>query len=309
MPAIVATDLHKQYKRFLSKHAQRALSGLSLQIPRGIAFGLIGQNGAGKTTFIKALLGVIAPTQGSVRVLGGLPGDKHVRSKIGYLPERLHLPHAWTPAQFLASVGRLKGVRAEERDEPALRALLSRIGLGPDSARPIGGFSKGMRQRLGLAAALLGKPELLVLDEPTDGIDPLGRAEIRRILMEERDRGTTVFLNSHLLSETEKICDRIGILHAGRLMREGTIESLCRSTTRYRLRFAPGCSIETLQNAGFVPCERKSAEEPLEFEAEAAHAEQLNAMLDQARQSGALLTELNPHTRTLEDVLSEAVAQ
>lgn len=312
VPAIVASDLFKVYKGFWGKHSQKALDGLNLNIPRGIAFGLIGQNGAGKTTFIKALLGVIQPTRGSVRVLGGLPKDRQVRSKIGYLPERLHLPHTWTPMEFLASVGRLKGLSALERDELSLRALLGRLGLGPDCTRKIGGFSKGMRQRLGLSAALLGKPELLVLDEPTDGIDPLGRAEIRRILMEERNRGTTVFLNSHLLSETEKICDRIGILNAGRVVREGTIESLCTSTTRYRLRFAPGFSMEALRASGFEPrmAEENASlmnEEPLEFECEAQDAAQLNAKLDEARRSGAQLIELSRQMRALEEVLSEAV--
>src|SRR6185503_10290287 len=134
----------------------------------------------------------------------------------------------------LASVARLKGLSLPGE---ALRRALSRVGLGDDGDRRIGGFSKGMRQRLGLAAALLGEPDLLVLDEPTDGIDPLGRAEVRRILAEERARGATLFLNSHLLSETERICDRIGILAGGRLVREGATVALSRSLDRYRVRF------------------------------------------------------------------------
>lgn len=309
MRAIFASDLVKVYKGFLSQRAQTALNGLNLSIPRGIAFGLIGQNGAGKTTFIKALLGIVKLTAGSVDVLGGKPDDRRIRSKIGYLPERLHLPHAWTPLEFLASVGRLKGMDAQERSRPNLMKLLERMGLGPDSTRKIGGFSKGMRQRLGLSAALLGKPELLVLDEPTDGIDPLGRAEIRRILVEERDRGTTVFLNSHLLSETEKICDRIAILHAGKVVREGTIESLCTSSTHYRIRFfAGGYSADALQALGFKPSAAQS-EDFAEFECEAESPERLNEMLDGARRAGALLIELSRQMRALEDVLSEAVIQ
>src|SRR5207244_11296132 len=129
--------------------------------------------------------------------------------------ERLHLPHAWSSVAFLASVARLKGI---ERAADEVRRQIARVGLESDATRAIGGFSKGMKQRLGLAAALLGAPPLLVLDEPTDRVDPLGRAEIRQILAEERARGATLFLNSHLLSETDRICDRIGILAGGRLL-------------------------------------------------------------------------------------------
>ncbi|AKQ65882.1 ABC transporter, ATP-binding protein [Myxococcus hansupus] len=182
---------------------------MDLTVPQGSAFGLIGPNGAGKTTFIKSILGIVQPTEGSVRVLGGTPEDPRIRARIGYLPERLHLPGTWTAPSFLATVARLKGLPANPAT--GLR-LLERVGLADAVGRRIGGYSKGMRQRLGLAAALVGDPALLVLDEPTDGIDPMGRMEVRRILQEEVRRGTTLFLNSHLLAETERVCDRIAIL-------------------------------------------------------------------------------------------------
>lgn len=293
--------MKKVYRGFFQRTGgQTALAGLDIAIPRGSSFGLIGLNGAGKTTFIKTLLGVVRPTSGTVRVLGGEPEDPAVRARIGYLPERLFLTNAFTPRQFLASVARMKGVRV---DESGLRSQIDRVGLGEAADRKIGGFSKGMRQRLGLAAALLGQPDLLILDEPTDGVDPIGRAEIRKLLAEERARGTTLFLNSHLLSETERVCDRIGILAAGRLVREGNLLDLCGSDTAYRARFAPGYAESALVDLGFRPTEIEGA-----YRVDAPDPAALNALLDAARAAGALLIELHRDLRDLEDVLTDALA-
>jgi len=298
LPALEAKALAKTY-RGLFGGRQTALRGLDLRVPRGTAFGLIGPNGAGKTTFIKLLLGVVRPTAGSVGVFGGDPEDPRTRSRIGYLPERLHLPDALKPGQFLASCARFKRL---PRIEEEVRKQLTRVGLAPDAHRKIGGFSKGMRQRLGLAAALLGGPELLVLDEPTDGIDPIGRMEVRRILVEERARGTTLFLNSHLLSETERVCDRIGILAEGRLVREGRLEDLCGAGTRWRLRFAAGFEPERLREAGLVPDPDGTS-----WNLEAADERELNGRLDELRTMGALLIGLAPDERDLETVLADAL--
>jgi ABC-2 type transport system ATP-binding protein len=299
MLVIEARGLRKTYRGLFGRGGREALSGLDLEIGRGVAFGLIGLNGAGKTTFIKTLLGVVRPSAGHVRVLGRDPQDPAARAGIGYLPERLFLPHAFTPVQFLESVARLKGL-SRARDE--VRRQIARVGLGGEEGRKIGGFSKGMRQRLGLAAALLGEPTMLVLDEPTDGVDPLGRAEIRRILAEERARGATLFLNSHLLAETERVCDRIGILSGGRLLREGPLEALCGSETRYRLRFAPGFDTAAFAQLGLVPGEEEGV-----FVANALDAGELNRLIDGARGRGALLVELRRDTRDLEEVLAEAL--
>ncbi len=298
MLAIEVEGLHKTYRSFFGA-GQVALRGVELRVERGTAFGLIGQNGAGKTTFLKAMLGVVRPSAGRVRVLGGDPDDPEVRRRIGYLPERLYLPGALDGLAFLASVARLKGLHIG-RDR--LRESAKRVGLAGDATRVIGGYSKGMKQRLALAAALLGDPDLLVLDEPTDGVDPLGRAEIRAILAEERARGATLFLNSHLLSETERICDRIGILAKGRLVGEGPLSELSGETDAYRCRFAVPAPADALVALGFTP-----GEEAGRYRVRAATPEELNAKLDLARTRGACLVDLRRDTRDLEEVLAAAM--
>jgi ABC-2 type transport system ATP-binding protein len=299
MLAAEVRGLVKTYRGPFGGAEKAALRGVDLFIEQGVAFGLIGPNGAGKTTFIKALLGIVRPTKGSIRALGGNAEDPAIRARIGYLPERLQLPHAWVPPAFLCSVARLKGVR-NAGDE--VERQLARVGLTGDRERRIGGFSKGMKQRLGLAAALLGAPDLLVLDEPTDGIDPLGRVEIRRILAEERSRGAAILLNSHLLSETERVCDRVGILAGGALVKQGGLEELCGASTRWRVRFEGDCDEARLRAIGF---DGQVGDGALRCDAPDARA--LNRLLDAARAEGAMLVELGRDFRDLEDVLAEAV--
>ncbi|RYZ39980.1 MAG: ABC transporter ATP-binding protein [Myxococcaceae bacterium] len=327
--------MRKTYHRAFGRGGHEALRGMDLVVPAGSAFGLIGPNGAGKTTFIKSVLGIVRPTAGTVRVLGGSPEDPAIRARIGYLPERLHLPGTWKSPAFLATVARLKGLKP---DAPGLLRLLERVGLSDAVDRRIGGYSKGMRQRLGLAAALLGEPALLVLDEPTDGIDPMGRLEVRRILQEEVRRGVTLFLNSHLLAETERVCDRVAILADGRVLREGRLEDLGRGGARWRVRFAPGADASALVAAGFVVAGDSGAEArtgatslagatgalsrsgagaaglPADgaqtegvYVVDAADVTVLNAALDRARASGALLVELRREGADLEAVLLGAV--
>ena len=299
MPAIEVIGLRKTYRRAFRRQGHEALRGMDLSVPEGSAFGLIGPNGAGKTTFIKSILGIVQPSEGTVKVLGGSPEDPRIRARIGYLPERLHLPGSWSSPSFLATVARLKGLTP---DKAANLRLLERVGLADALGRRIGGYSKGMRQRLGLAAALLGNPELLILDEPTDGIDPIGRVEVRRILQEEVQRGTTLFLNSHLLAETERVCDRIAILAEGKVLREGRLEELSRGGSRWAVRFAPGTDAGALATAGFTTAGTEGL-----FHVEASDAAGLNAALDKARTAGALLVELKRDGQDLEAVLASAM--
>lgn len=297
MPAIEAYGLTKVYRRMFGE-GTHALRGVDLRVPRGIAFGLIGLNGAGKTTLIKSMLAVLAPTSGDLRVLGGDPRDPKVRRKIGYLPERLYFPPHATPATYLESIARLKSVPFDRGDT---KTLLMRVGLESKEQTKVRGFSKGMKQRLGLAAALIGRPELLLLDEPTDGIDPLGRIEVRTLLAEERSRGATIVLNSHLLMETERVCDRVAILDRGQIVREGTLEELSAVQEHYVARFAPGADAAAMRAAGFIPVADDR------YELGAATPIALDEALQRARAAGAYLIELAPKTQNLEEVLQRVV--
>ncbi len=299
MLAIEARGLEKRYGGRLRRGALLALAGVDLRVEHGAGFGLIGPNGAGKTTFVKAVLGVVQPTGGAVRLLGGDPQDPRVRARVGYLPERLRLSPAWTPLEILESVARMKGLRGTR---PAALRLLEEVGLAEWAGRRVGTFSKGMKQRVGLAAALVGEPELLVLDEPTDGLDPPGRAHVRGLLSRRLAAGATLFLNSHLLSETERICDRIGVLVAGRVVREGRLDDLTARPHQWLARFEGGAAPAELEAAGFQPAPGGA------WRLTAQGAESLNAALDRARAAGALLTELSQEGKDLEAVLAEAMA-
>jgi ABC-2 type transport system ATP-binding protein len=294
--AIDVRSLSKTYRGLFGRPKHEALRGVDLTIPRGAAFGLIGLNGAGKTTLVKALLDVVRPSSGSLRVLGGSPSDPSVRARIGYLPERLYLPPRWKPSEVLASVARLRKIDDAVGE---IRRQLGRVGLGPTTERAVGDFSKGMKQRLGLAVALLGAPDLLILDEPSDGIDPIGRVEIRTILREEIERGATVLLNSHLLSETERICERVGVLSDGRLLAQGPLRELCGSPTTHKVRFAKPLSDDAVAALGFV------ADGAGAYRCEAKDPTALNAILDEARRRGSELVELGRDLRSLEDLLRE----
>lgn len=304
VPAISARGLEKRYG------AVQALKGLDLVVPGGSAFGFIGENGAGKTTFIKLLLGIAHPSGGEVEVLGGRPSDVNVRRRIGYLPERLELPPAYTPVRFLQSIGQLKGIKKRELDDQVPR-VLSQVGLAESAwGRRTRGFSKGMKQRTGLAAALLGKPQLLVLDEPTDGIDPVGRAQIREVIRRAKDEGTTVFLNSHLLAETERICDHVAIVSRGRVVRAGSLESL-RSESAYRVTFVSSDGVdEKAARHGFVPDrEARKASGASAFRLEGASAEELSRALKAALDDGLVVSEVVRALRDLESLLAEAMGE
>jgi ABC-2 type transport system ATP-binding protein len=294
--AIEVQGLAKTYRRPFGA-PQPALRGVDLKVAVGSAFGLIGPNGAGKTTFIKLALGIAFPTAGTVQLLGGSPSDPRVRARVGYLPERLDLPAVWTPRQLLRSVSRMKGLSLATA---RIDGWLERVGIASDANRSIGGFSKGMRQRVGLAAALIGDPELLILDEPTDGLDPLARVEVRTLLTEAKDRGATVFLNSHLLAETEKICDHVAILAKGQVLRTGAVADLRAARGGFRARFQ-GADAGRLEPLGFT---RSNGDGAFSFLGDAAA---INQALEAARLQGALLIELAPNAPDLEAVFAEVV--
>jgi len=194
-----------------------AVEDLTLQVHRGEVFGFLGPNGAGKSTSVKMLLGLVAPTSGFARVLGRPVGDVGIRERLGFLPEHFRF-HDWlTAEEFLRLHGQLYGMAPARLSERA-GALLELVGLAAHREKRLRDFSKGMLQRIGLAQALLNDPELIFLDEPTSGLDPVGRRLVRDIIREQRSRGATVFLNSHLLSEVEITCDRVAFIRRGEVL-------------------------------------------------------------------------------------------
>ena len=222
---IEVDQLSKSYRSGWWKPPKiEALSGVSLDVRRGEIFGLLGPNGAGKTTFVKILLGIARKSAGTVRLLGYSAGSRQARRKIGYLPEQLRIaPHhtAYSALEYYAGLSGVGASRVRRcRDE-----LLTRVGLQEWCRVSVRKFSKGMVQRLGLAQALLHQPQLLILDEPTDGLDPIARSQVRNILSELREQGYTVFVNSHLLQEVELVCDRVAILDQGKLRYLGSIDA------------------------------------------------------------------------------------
>jgi ABC-2 type transport system ATP-binding protein len=218
-PAIETRDLSKTYvEGLLRRKRQQALKGVSLRVERGEIFGLLGGNGAGKTTFIKTLLDIIRTSAGEARLLGYPAGDRRGRKLVGYLPENLRVPRHLTGNTALEFYGNLSNVpSAVVRRKRG--ALLDKVGLAERAKDPVRTYSKGMLQRLGLAQAMLHDPELFILDEPTDGLDPLARSQVRGYLTDLKRQGKTIFLNSHILQEVELICDRVAILDKGILRR------------------------------------------------------------------------------------------
>jgi ABC-2 type transport system ATP-binding protein len=225
----------------LVKHYRRiqALKGVSLTVEKGEIYGLLGQNGAGKTTLIKILLGITRGWQGEARLLDQPAGTSSVRKRVGYLPEDHRFPDYHTAHSLLHFYGELLGVPRSERQR-RIPEVLELVGIRGRMHYKIRTFSKGMKQRLGIAQAILHDPEVIFLDEPTDGVDPLGRREIRAIMQRLKEKGTTLFLNSHLLSEVELICDRVAILQRGELIREGDIHELTRQRGLFVIGLAKG---------------------------------------------------------------------
>ncbi len=228
--AIHVENLSKTYvEGFVRRKKREALRSVSFSVEQGEIFGLLGGNGAGKTTFIKILLGIIGRSDGLATLLGYPAGDRRARGRVGYLPENLRVPRHLTAMTALEYYGHLSNVPSRvirERRGP----LLERVGLAPRAHDPVRNYSKGMLQRLGLAQAMLHDPDIFILDEPTDGLDPIARSQVRGYLAELKQQGKTVFLNSHILQEVELICDRVAILDRGHLKEVAHVQDLTTGT-------------------------------------------------------------------------------
>jgi ABC-2 type transport system ATP-binding protein len=216
-PAIWSSGLRRRYGR------RQAVDDVSLEVGRGEVVGLLGPNGAGKTTVIKMLLGLVRPDAGETMLLGRPAADPSARARVGYLPELFRYQPWLSASEVLALHVRLLGVEVPAGEQ---RDLLSLVGLAERSGDRVGGFSKGMQQRLGLAVALVARPELVILDEPTSALDPIGRVDVRDIVLSLKSRGVAVLLNSHLIGEVERVCDRVVILDRGRVAASGTLNEL-----------------------------------------------------------------------------------
>ncbi|WP_062352261.1 ABC transporter ATP-binding protein [Herbidospora yilanensis] len=244
MNAVWTSGLRKRYRK------RTAVDGVSCSVARGEVLGLLGPNGAGKTTVIKMMLGLVRPDAGEVMLLGRPVGDPRARAKVGYLPE-LFRYQPWLSAKEVLDLHvRLAGADVPDGER---RDTLGLVGLADRARDRVGGFSKGMQQRLGLAVALVARPEFVVLDEPTSALDPVGRADVRDILLSLKERGVAVLLNSHLIGEVERVCDRVVILDRGRVAASGTLaELLGGRELRLRLEKVTSEAEERLRRAGPV---------------------------------------------------------
>jgi len=224
-PILAVRGLAKTFYVGFFRKKVEAVRGIDFEVRSGEIFGLLGPNGAGKTTTIKMLLGLISPMAGTIELLGSASRGPATMRRIGYLPENPYVYQYLKPLEFLDLCGLLCSMSREDRRDKG-RAMIERVGLADAVDRPIGKFSKGMMQRIGLAQALLHEPELLVLDEPMSGLDPLGRREVRELIAEQRESGRTILLTTHILSDVEALCDRVAILRRGKVSHLGRLEEL-----------------------------------------------------------------------------------
>ena len=288
-PAIVTRDLAKRYG------AIQALAGLTMTIPRGAVFGFLGPNGAGKTTAVKLLLGLAQPTGGSGEILGQPIGERSSRKRVGYLPELFRYQSWLTAREVLALHCELAGIdRAAWHRE--IEDALAVVGLSDRGSTRVGTFSKGMQQRLGLGVALLGSPEVVLLDEPTSALDPVGRHDVREIIRALRERGVTVFLNSHLLSEVEQVCDRVIIVDRGKVIADGTLDDLLRTdTVRVRVHELPRDATDQLAAFGTI------AEEGEWLVVRAVDAARVPELVAAIVRMGGRIYAVEPRHESLED--------
>lgn len=302
MTGAPAIETHRLRKVFGTKVA---VAGLSLRVERGEIFGFLGPNGAGKTTSIKMLLGLVAPTAGRASLLGVSHQDHRVRARVGFLPEHFRF-HEWqTGGEFLAFHADLYRL-PRERSGPRIRALLERVGLAEHRDKRLRYYSKGMLQRAGLAQALLPEPDLVFLDEPTSGLDPGGRRLVREILLEQRARGTTVFLNSHLLSEVERVCDRVAFVRQGEVVSAGTLASFTDGSLTIEARVR-GLTAQTL--AGLARWSRDSRCEGERLTLTASREEEIPEIHRFLVGSGADVFAFQPARLSLEEVFLEVVGR
>jgi ABC-2 type transport system ATP-binding protein len=306
--AIETVELTKDYAvGFWRKRPRRVLDRLSLQVGAGEVFGFLGPNGAGKTTTLKLLLQLVFPTSGDARIFGRPPGDLAAKRRLGYLPENPYFYDHLTAEELLTYYGGLLGLRAADRRR-RVAALLDEVGIGGERREALRKFSKGMLQRVGIAQALLNEPDLVILDEPMSGLDPLGRRAVRALILRLRDRGCTVFFSSHVLSDAEALCSRVAILAKGRLVASGLLsEMLAFHVHGWELVVAD------LQESVVAKLgARVLSAVPIgagRFQLELPQETPPEQLLGDIVAAGGRLVSLNPIRETLEDIFVERVRE
>ncbi len=304
MSAVIdVRGVEKMYRRRV-----HALRGVDLQVGAGEIFGLLGPNGAGKSTLVKVLMTVISPTKCKGTMLGKKIGDKSTLTQVGYLPEHHNFPKYLTSRQVLRHFGAMAGVDRKTRNKRA-DELLEIVNMTDSASHKLGTYSKGMRQRVGIAQALMNNPKLVVLDEPTDGVDPIGRRDIREILIRLKDEGRTVFLNSHLLSELEMVCDRVAIMVHGLMRQQGTIEELTAERSGFVIRANAAIDAEAVSayQSATSGIESKLDESRCKIMFQTSDAGKVQHAIDALRARGVVIESLGSHRPSLEDLFIKAV--
>jgi ABC-2 type transport system ATP-binding protein len=300
--AIETSGLTKVYRSRWKRREVRAVDGISLRVPRGTIFGLLGPNGAGKTTFVKMLLSAVHPTRGSALIFGRDARESEARRPIGYLPENHRFPTYFTGAGMLDFYAALSGMESAPRKK-LIPEMLELVGLDRWGDVRLGKYSKGMLQRLGLAQALIHSPAMLILDEPTDGVDPVGRRQIREILTRFEEQGVTIFINSHLLVEVELFCREVAILDKGKVALSGKMQDLT-AGKGYRLTVAdaPEALLDELRAKAASMAARNGL---VDFQF--ATRQLVNDAVDLLRAQRCEIEALSPTTSTLEEIFVRTV--
>jgi len=305
-PAIEIDNLAKDYAvGFWRRRTYRALDGLTLSIEPGEVFGFLGPNGAGKTTTLKLLMQLIFPTSGRAQILGRPVGDLATRHRIGYLPENPSFYDYLTAEELLTYFAQLFGYSAVDRRQ-RVATLLDRVGIGRERRFQLRKFSKGMVQRVGIAQALLNDPEVIFLDEPMSGLDPLGRRDVRALILELRDQGRTVFFSSHILADAEALCSRVAVVASGRLAAQGRLADLTEFTVRGWELIVANLSATALERVR-PTATRVTEISPGRYSLELSLNEPPDRILSELVSTGASVVSLNPLRETLEDFFVQRV--
>ncbi len=302
---IEVEGLSKEFRLGLFMRRVQAVRGVSFQVERGTIFGFLGPNGAGKTTTIKILTGLIAPTGGRATLFGLPVPSPRAMARVGFLPENPYVYPYLTPTEFVEHCGRLSGLSGKAARDRTRRAL-DRVGVLYAADRPARRLSKGMLQRTGLAAALVADPELLILDEPMSGLDPVGRKEVRDLIVDERRQGRTIFFSTHILGDVETLCDKVTILRQGTVVVSGRIDELLNRDVQRTDVVLRGASEELAQSLAARGYTTRRAGDGLVVGAEGEGS--VKTVLEAALLAGAIVFEVTPRSETLEDLfLREAI--